>query len=311
MRDNTAKHNMITTVIGVLDKHALVFDTNVGMKADVVIIKGKVVIIDGYESFDNRSIGTTAGKNQKFDLMINGTFKICNSGVAYGSRIDDQDIIKSFDYSLSDLQEGKEKAIHARCKAITEAALPIETILKAEYNLPVGHLTAQVIKNNNFFVLIDAPGKIIEAGKSVKEETTVEYHAIDLILSQRMDKMVYSYKDTNPDFYLEYHNARKIGGYKKKKVVPPAPDSLTGTLHLNASSSSTGLAILGAIFTILSINFGAVTDVNGEIVNEKMLPGTYTGRLTCDGYTPIDFTFIITKAMICELGFMMEEIQSS
>ena len=64
----------------------------------------------------------------------------------------------------------------------------------------------------------------------------------------------------------------------------------------------------GVQLEVLSINYVILTDENGEIANELMVPGTYVGKLTCDGCVDIDFTFKITKAQICELGFMMSAV---
>lgn len=220
MQENlTFKKKMYNTVLGVLDKHLLEWETNVGLKEDVDLIREKVLIIDNKETFDKRTLGTTAGKNQKFDLMCEGAFTICNSGGNYGSKIGDEKIRIDFDYSLSDIRKGHEQTSYDLCVAISEAATPFETILTTSYNLPIGFLDEQTVRNEAFFVLIDAPGKIIEQGKSNKEGMIVEYHDIDLILNQRVDKTIKSYKKNSPTLVLEYKNARIIGN----RHHPPKP----------------------------------------------------------------------------------------
>jgi len=222
-----SKRNMIDTVLGVLKKHELVFVANTGMNADIVLIKAKLVVADGKETFDRRTLGTTKGKNQKYDIMVNGTYKICNSGFAYGSAINDENIKESFNYSLSDIKKGSERNVYDRCMTIASSAIPFETILVSDYNLPTGHLAAQAIANKDFFLLMDAPGKIIEEGKSTKEEMITIYDVIIKILKERMDKMVTNYKDDNSEFFTEYHNARKIGGRgHSTPPVPPVPPSV-------------------------------------------------------------------------------------
>ncbi len=85
-------------------------------------------------------------------------------------------------------------------------------------------LDEQTVRNEDFFVLIDAPGKIIEQGKSNKEGIIVEYHQIDLILKQRVDRALNSYKKSNPTLALEYKNARIIGNmhHPPKPFVDPS-----------------------------------------------------------------------------------------
>ncbi|MEI6821201.1 MAG: hypothetical protein WCL51_04665, partial [Bacteroidota bacterium] len=67
-----------------------------------------------------------------------------------------------------------------------------------------------------------------------------------------------------------------------------------------------GEPIQNVEFSVLSMNFVAMSDVSGEISKEQMLPGEYIGVLSCTGFATINFSFIIKKGEITDLGFMME-----
>ncbi len=217
------KRYMYNTVIEILERYLLVWQANLGLKADVDEVKAKLVIINKKAVFDKRTEGATAGKNQKLDEMCEGCLIICNSGYRYGSKIKNNNIKKSFDYSLSDIKKGSEVEIHIRCTEITASALPIETILTATYDLPIAFLADQDIRNSDFFELIDVAGRIIDHGKSTKEEMVDEYHEVDLIFNERIDKAIFTFKGINSDFYKEYTNGRIIGNrhHPPKPFVPP------------------------------------------------------------------------------------------
>jgi len=222
------KDKMYSTVFEILERYKTVWQANLGLVSDVAEAKALIVVINDNAVFDNRTLGTTAGKNQKYEQMCEGCLTICNSGFKYGSKIKDDNIKISFNYSLSDIKKGSEKAVYERCMAITASALPIETVLTTTYDLPTAFLAAQDLRNSAFHVLIDASGKIIEHGKSIKVEMVDEYHDVDIVFNERIDRTIFSYKKTNPNFYTEYKSGRIIGNRHNppKPIVPPTnPDT--------------------------------------------------------------------------------------
>ncbi len=126
-----------------------------------------------------------------------------------------------------------------------------------------------------------------------------------------LDPLANFFKLDDQAFFLAYKNARKIAHHHIHNKVPPTPDTITGILALTINDALTGLPKPGVKLEIPSINYEILTDENGEIANENMIPAEYIGRLTCDGSVPIDFTFNITMAQICELGFMMSALGSN
>ena len=110
------------------------------------------------------------------------------------------------------------------------------------------------------------------------------------------------------EYYLAYKSARKVAHHHIHDKTPIPPDATTGNLALTIMNKATGLPIENVDFSVLSINYIAVSDVNGEIAKDLLLPGDYTGTLSCAGFAPIDFTFNIKKGEYTELGFMMENV---
>ena len=75
--------------------------------------------------------------------------------------------------------------------------------------------------------LLDKPQGVRRMSKSSKENMEAAFAKINKILKEQLDKMMLKYKAKYPEFYIEYSNARKIGGWRKKKDVNEGenPDS--------------------------------------------------------------------------------------
>ena len=90
--------------------------------------------------------------------------------------------------------------------------------------------------------------------------------------------------------------------------TPIIPGATTGDLLVNISNLLTGEAEQGVTCSILAINFIAVSDINGQIAKNLLLPAEYSAILTKVNCTPIQFTFIIIAGQTNEIGFLMETI---
>ena len=122
----------------------------------------------------------------------------------------------------------------------------------------------------------------------------------------QLDKNAEFFRLDNMEYYLTYKSARKVAHRHTHNKAPIAPDAITGNLELVMTNKLTGEPIQNVEFSVLSMNFVAMSDVNGEISKEQMLPGEYIGVLSCTGFASINFSFIIKKGEITDLGFMME-----
>ena len=127
-------------------------------------------------------------------------------------------------------------------------------------------------------------------------------------LTTKMDKNARIFRFNNMDYYLTYVEARKVTTRHTHKKTPIPIEATTGNLELILSNKNTGERIVKCKLEVPSINFSTYTDVNGEILKELMLPGNYTGTITCEGYESIDFSFSIVKGIVTDLGFMLVPI---
>ena len=210
------KLRMYINVQAVLLFRKNVWETSVAFTTEVDDLDDHIKNINAKNQQQKGTESISKAKKQGFENMIDTTLVICGAGTAYASRIKDDGLKATFDYSESDLKKGNEKNVLDRCVIIGRNAEPLLDKLVPQY-MPAEQLTVQTESIAVYAALLNAPREVRTADKSIKEEMQVLFDECDTLLNERLDGMMLAYKKTNPDFYTEYINARYIGGWSKKK----------------------------------------------------------------------------------------------
>ncbi|NVN94943.1 MAG: hypothetical protein HXX18_06630 [Bacteroidetes bacterium] len=142
--------------------------------------------------------------------------------MAYTNIVSNKTLGEAFNFSKTSLKSGKDKEIYDRCKLIAESADTIKDKL-VDYNVSTVQVKLLVDAVKDYHDIINAPRDTRKSSKSSKEEMMVLHDECDRILEEVIDKLMLTYNASQPDFYLEYFNARVIGGWKKKKDEEEPP----------------------------------------------------------------------------------------
>ena len=197
----------------------IIWTASLTFTAEVAALEDGIARIKEKDRISKKSNDATKGKKQKHDKMIKDTSTICDAGVAYADSINDDELKGKFNFSPSDLEDGNDEIVIARCKKVGTDAIPVTAGL-VSWGMPVGHLAIQ-IASVDIYELASPKGKaIVTTGKSTNKEMTAEFKIVDTHLKNRLDKLVNGYEKAQPDFVTEYYDKRYIGG-RKRKVVPP------------------------------------------------------------------------------------------
>ena len=210
------KLKMYRNVSNVLDTHKNVWETSVPFTMEVDNLNTNVKGIDEKDQSLKGSQSISEEKKQRYQKMLGAAFVISGAGTAYASQIKDMGLKAKFDFSRSELAKGNEKEVYNRCMNIAVSAEPILDKLLA-FNIPADQLTILKQTASVFDKLISAPREVRKSDKSIKEEMVAIYDECDILLDERLDRMMQIYQESYPDFFLEYSNARVIGGWHKKK----------------------------------------------------------------------------------------------
>ena len=92
----------------------------------------------------------------------------------------------------------------------------------------------------------------------------------------------------------------------KRKAVVPDPETTTGILELLLLFKDSMEPAAGVSFVVSSLNISEISDAEGETYNDELVPGTYHGKLSLEGYKDIEFDFTIEAGKTCTLQFLME-----
>jgi len=210
------KLKMYHDVQSVFNTHKQKWESSVPFKTEVETMDATVTAIEDKDKMLKGSESVSEEKLQTKELLLDTTLVICGVGIAYAAQIKDAGLKAMFNFTKSDLKEGNEKEIYTRCVGIGKAAEPILDKL-LPFNLPPDQLTVQAEAASAFDKLIPAPREARTADKSIKEEMKILFKECDTLLNVRLDNMMLVYRKSYPDFYLEYTNARQIGGWSKGK----------------------------------------------------------------------------------------------
>ena len=199
----------------VLGKYESVWAAKPAFKEIVVLFRENKGLVYENESKQTKSASSSGSKIMARDNMLNLAQLVCNLGITYASSTSDKELMPKFNFSPSELKEGLEKEVSKRCDDISKAALPILDKL-IDLGMPADQLDKLNVAVTDYQAVISLPQSIINASKSAKEDMLKYIAVCDDILKLRLDKMMLLFKDTNPDFYNEYFNARYIGGWSRK-----------------------------------------------------------------------------------------------
>ncbi|MEI6061202.1 MAG: hypothetical protein WCR72_10865 [Bacteroidota bacterium] len=210
------KLKMYYNVSAVLETRKTVWENSAAFSVDVVELDDCIGKIDSKSVSIKGSEKKSKEKQQAGQEMLDAALSVCGAGYAYADKIKDNGIKTQFDYNRSSLKRGNEKEICDRCANIAIAAEPIAKAL-LDFNMPAGEVDILKETAAAYNGLISAPRSAIKGDKSAKEEMLQVFDDCDKLLTERLDRMMMPFENTQPEFYIEYSNARVIGGWSRGK----------------------------------------------------------------------------------------------
>lgn len=151
------------------------------------------------------------------------------------------------------------------------------------------------------------PQDMIDAHKATKIEFVDHMEKSKKFLDKEMDKAMELYRITNMSFYLLYIASRRTRHHHmKRKLIAPDTETTTGILELLILFKEGLGPAAGTSLVVTGLNISEIADEEGETYNDGIVPGTYHGKLSMEGYKDIEFDFTIEAGKTCMLQFLME-----
>ena len=170
--------------------------------------------------------GSSASKTSAFDTLVTTAHEVAAGLHACATKAGNDELAAQVDYSLSDMADGREADVIARCaNVLTLANANVDAL--GDYNLTQAKLTGLGRKLEAYKQAQPKP-RLNQVKKSAVNDTLP--HLISearTILTRRVDRLMVQFRKSAPEFYAEYQAARKIvnqpggqGGNQAAKVLP-------------------------------------------------------------------------------------------
>lgn len=166
--------------------------------------------IQGFsEKQAEESKGATANKKKCRESMCDAALVIAGQVHAYATENNDLELAGKVDVSLSTLLGGRDRASAEKCQAIHRVASEKVADL-AEQGVTAAKLKGLQTKIDGYVACLQRPRQIISEGKTATAQLEAEIETADRLLTDGLDKLVLQFKDSEPEFYNNYTNARVI-----------------------------------------------------------------------------------------------------
>lgn len=181
--------------------------------------------------------GDTTNKKLLKSTLISQSMDIVRKGVAYGTNTNNTSFVALINYSENDLRKASDTKLVGICQVIHDTVNGQIANL-ATYNITAALLTTQQTSITNFNAAIPKDRvDVTDSGAATKLIAT--YIATLLTNWKKIDTLVEMVKTTQPAFYAEYHNVRKIinTGAGSLSLKVQASDATSGDGVANVSLS--------------------------------------------------------------------------
>ena len=170
--------------------------------------------------------GAANEKSYALEALGHAAFEVGAAVHAYAVTTEDFALEGRVDFSRSSIRLGRESSVVARCRDI-HAAATAQVADLADYGITAAKLTALKKKIDAFETSLSKPRQQVATSSAATVELAEKFSEADTVLNKCLDKLVYQFKDSAPDFFNEYQSARSIvnirGGRKTNDTPTPTP----------------------------------------------------------------------------------------
>ena len=215
-----------STVDAVLDTHETKWTLLPAFAAGVGRFKGHVAEIQELEQTQASRSGASSEKSYALEAVGSAAFEVAAAVHAFAVVQQDYALEGRVDFSRSSITLGRGSSVVGRCRDIHAAATANVADL-ADYGVTAAKLTALKKKIDAYETSLSKPRQQVATSSAATVALAEQFTEADAVLGKCLDKLVYQFKDSAPDFFNEYQSARSVvnirGGRKTVDTVTPAP----------------------------------------------------------------------------------------
>jgi len=258
------KYSMYLAVKKLLITNTVLWMAIAGMASVVALFFAKLLLL---KATDNKRTKKTKGitedkKNKKVEL-IDGIMAVAGAIKSFANDVNDQDLYQSVNFVRSDLETMGDTTLDEKATLVSEIAT-----LHAADIAPKGIGAAELATFNllisEYADLMQAPRNAISNKKTAGGMLRTLFSEIDNLLHNNLDQLMQQFKLSNPEFYGNYFNNRKILDL--------------GIHHTRLGgivTDSEGNPVEGAMVLVNLVDLEEETDAGGAYLFKPFTPDDY------------------------------------
>ena len=163
--------------------------------------------------------GAAQAKRDALLELGDAAFEVAGAVYSFASQSRDADLAAKVNFSRTAVTAGKENIVVARCQTVLDCATTNLDSLD-DHGLTQAKLTALKQKLTAFDTLRSLPRQAIAAGAAATKALERLFPETDTLLAERIDRVVWQFRVSEPDFYEKYQVSRRIVDPATSSTVP-------------------------------------------------------------------------------------------
>lgn len=260
---------MLNAVYRFLTAAKELVEKNLGLKASFTVFEVRLRRLNiNYEQAQKKTGGITTGKQELKKQLAQEVAAIASPAHAWAFHNNDHVLLASTDYDENDLLRLNDTAMEKTCATILDMVEQRNSTL-GEYVLPVLMIANAQSLCDAFRGDTPAPRNAVAARSTISKECSRESDSLVALLEETIDRMIKTYKTSDPVFHEEYFSNRIIvdPGSRTTRITGKVTDQFTGNpLHK---------AVVTATEVNTAAKYEAYTTVKGTYTLKIPAAGDY------------------------------------
>jgi hypothetical protein len=222
------QNRMQLSVERVFDENQSAYQSIPALANAIIIFKANNVNVEKLRDKQKMpSKGYTEQRDNQKKEMAELALEVAGSVAAYAHKKSDYILAKKVDFSFSELVHARDAVVKSRVTIILNEAKTVIADL-GDYGTDSAQLSIFEQKISGFSEIVGKKGYNKEETQTATEQIAEILSYNNELLKNFADKLIIKFKNSNPEFYKNYFNAREIydfGGGKKGEVPEEAPSN--------------------------------------------------------------------------------------
>ena len=204
------KRSMGMAVMAVLDANNAIWSASAGANTIVTNLRNTITLIDTNAVIQaGNTTQITAAKTEARTLLTSIAIKVAKGGFAYANVNGNTALAGQFDYERTDIVNARDTIVMDITQIILDAAHANDAAI-ADFGVTAADITELDSSRTTYGGLIAAPSNAINTRATATATLVDLFKTMMDVLNNQMDAIMVTYKDSEPAFYQQYTESRKI-----------------------------------------------------------------------------------------------------